>query len=284
MPPLYQEMGRPVLLQLTSEKPWGLTSVRTLVDCFKTLLLCGQDNVVPALKQSHGACSCGGAGWTRVAYLDMTDTDQQCPLNWTLITSPKRSCGRSTGTHDWPHRWLLLWLSYIPLVLKVSGTARCVVRLLHIRLHGHPEAFVAETLGYPMTIDGPYVNGVSVTRGNPRQHIWTSMSEVRYRASICPCTNTNSFTIPSYVGEDYFCDTGVPPGQDDSYEVFYSADPLWDGDGCGSISTCCTFNDPPLFCKQLPQTTTDDIEVRICSTQGLIAENVPIESIEFYVK
>ena len=72
------------------------------------------------------------------------------------------------------------------------------------------------------------------------------------------------------VGEDYFCETGVPPGQD------ASADSLWDGDGCGPTSACCTFSDPPWFCKQLPQTSYYDIEEGICSTQGLIAENVPL--------
>ena len=32
-------------------------------------------------------CSCGGAGWTRVAYLNMSDPQQTCPSNWTLNTS-----------------------------------------------------------------------------------------------------------------------------------------------------------------------------------------------------
>ena len=40
-------------------------------------------------------CSCGGSGWTRVAYLNMSDPQQTCPSNWTLNTSPVRRCGRS---------------------------------------------------------------------------------------------------------------------------------------------------------------------------------------------
>jgi len=32
---------------------------------------------------------CGSSGnWTRVAYLDMSDANQQCPSNWWLTTSP----------------------------------------------------------------------------------------------------------------------------------------------------------------------------------------------------
>ncbi len=42
-------------------------------------------------------CSCGGPGWTRLAYLDMSDTNQQCPSNWRLTTSPVRGCGRSSN-------------------------------------------------------------------------------------------------------------------------------------------------------------------------------------------
>ena len=36
---------------------------------------------------------CGSTGgWMRVAYLDMTDTSQQCPRGFRLITEPKRTC------------------------------------------------------------------------------------------------------------------------------------------------------------------------------------------------
>ena len=112
------------------------------------------------------------------------------------------------------------------------------------------------------------------------------ISEIRRTVGICPCSDTNypvTINVPPYVGEDYFCETGVPPGESFS-SVFYPDNPLWDGDGCGPPSTCCTFNDPPWFCQQLPQTTTDDIEVRLCSIQAVAVENVPIELIEIYVK
>jgi len=36
------------------------------------------------------------------------------------------------------------------------------------------------------------------------------------------------------------------------------------------------------FVQQLP--TTNDIEVRLCSMQDIVSENVPIELIEIYVK
>ena len=99
-------------------------------------------------------------------------------------------------------------------------------------------------------------------------------------------SNINSQTtidIPSFVGNDYFCKTGVPPGQRFS-GMFHVDDPLWDGEGCGPTSTCCTFNDPPWFCKQLPQSTNADLEVRLCYFDTVPIENTSIELIEIYTK
>ena len=35
-------------------------------------------------------CSCGGAGWTRVAYFNMSNSQQTCPSNWNFMPSPVR--------------------------------------------------------------------------------------------------------------------------------------------------------------------------------------------------
>ena len=63
----------------------------------------------------------------------------------------------------------------------------------------------------------------------------------------------------------------------------YGDDPLWDGAGCGPNSDCCDFNDPPWFRKQLPSTTTDNIEMRLCRA-GAPDEDTPVEIIEIYVQ
>ena len=68
------------------------------------------------------------------------------------------------------------------------------------------------------------------------------------------------------------------------FYLLYADDPLWDGQGCGPTSTCCTFNNPPWFCKQLPQSTNADLEVRLCSFNYASAENTPVELVEIYVK
>ena len=46
----------------------------------------------------------------------------------------------------------------------------------------------------------------------------------------CPCTPETEFTpVPqSFVGNDYFCESGNPGSLD--LTTFQSADPLWDGE------------------------------------------------------
>ena len=128
------------------------------------------------------------------------------------------------------------------------------------------------------------MDGVVITHGTDREHVWTfaaSLMESINLESVCPCTNSPSIqSIPSFVGQDYFCETsGWSAG------VFYpDGDPLWDGEGCGLGSTCCELHTPPYFCKSLTEPTTDDIEVRICGDELLSNEDTPIKLIEIFVQ
>lgn len=63
---------------------------------------------------------------------------------------------------------------------------------------------------------------------------------------------------------------------------FRVSDPLWDGENCPQ-GNCCDHSG--WFCKELPQPTTHDIEVRLCENQvNVIHYNAPpIELIEIYI-
>ncbi len=65
---------------------------------------------------------------------------------------------------------------------------------------------------------------------------------------------------------------------------YYQEDPLWDGQGCSTSSTCCGLNSPPWFCKSLPETTSDDLEIRQCHCSQATHEDSLISLIEIYVK
>ena len=228
-------------------------------------------------------CSCGGAGgWTRAVYLNMSDTNQQCPSNLTLITTPIRGCGRRAST----------WQSCDSVTYSVHAHSYSSVcgRILAYQ-RGVAYAFFDAIYNYLDTIDTAYLSGVSLTHGpaEARQHIWSfvgAYNEQHPSHVNCPCTNTNvswPHQVPSFTNNDYFCDTGNS-GPYASSTTYYTNDPLWDGEGCSSTSTCCEFNTPPWFCKSLPQPTSDDLEIRNCYADSSDSEDRLITLIDVYVK
>ena len=123
-------------------------------------------------------------------------------------------------------------------------------------------------------VNGIYIDGISLTHGNPRSHIWSLIAgyqESRSK-SRCPCGIVDTESSSLFVGNDHFCESGAPyPAQ---YKL-YTADPLWDGKACGSIEEpCCWPPGLPWFHKTLGYTTTDYIEMRLCCDEG--NEDVPI--------
>ena len=102
--------------------------------------------------------------------------------------------------------------------------------------------------------------------------------------AVCPCSSSVrgvGTSPPSFVGDDYFCDAGAV-----SYVggTFYGDNPLWDGSGCGSTGTCCSFNTPPWFLKELSSPISDDIEMRVCCDESRANEDIAMSSVEIYVQ
>ena len=86
---------------------------------------------------------------------------------------------------------------------------------------GTPSLFT----GAGQSIDSFDIDGVSVTYGSPRQHIWSfsgGLDEV-ISVNACPCVAgcTAGNRIPSFVCQNYFCEAGI--------SRFSCGDPLWDG-------------------------------------------------------
>ena len=230
--------------------------------------------------------SCGGIGWTRVAYLNMRDPAAVCPTNWTLHTSPVRGCGQTqTASYTCDSAFF-----------SVSGQSYSKVcgRILAYQV-GSTNAFHTSIAAGRTSIDSAYVDGVSVTHGpaGSRQHIWTFAAALYdedpnyYPSYNCLCTNTRynwPDQLPSFIQNNYFCDTGNPGPIWGSGSTYYSDDPLWDGAGCGKNSTCCQFNNPPWFYSTLPQATMDDMEVRLCFGEAADNENAVIYLLEIFVR
>ena len=220
---------------------------------------------------------CGGTGgWRRVVYMNMTDPDTNCPLGWGLTRHSKRTCGRfGTGVYSCDSVFFLV----------SGGDYTSVCGSIRAYQHGYVSAFSLYDSGIITTIDRAYVAGVSLTHGNPRQHIWTFAAgrtefAEPFNINVCPCDTSFVIRTPLFVGGDYFCESGVDSG---SLYGFHPDDPLWDGEGCSNSSSCCLFNNPPYFTKQLPSPTSDPIEARICTTNHL-PQDTPVEFVELYVK
>ena len=202
---------------------------------------------------------CGGAGWRRVADLDMADPSQDCPSPWAVSDNPARSCTLSS---------FLGGCSGVSFTVSGGTYSRVCGRTVGYGRH-NPDAFAGSGND---DIDGSYLDGVSVTCGSPRQHVWSFAVGRFSNFYRCPCDNTNRGQAPlppSFVGDNYFCD-----GE------YNNA--LWDGEDC--TTACCTFNSPPYFTTTLPAPTSDDIEVRICRDQPRTTEEVLVAQLQIYVQ
>ena len=125
---------------------------------------------------------CGNSLWTRVAYLNMSDPSQQCPPSWRLYSANGvRACGR-------------------PVTLARTGgcnSQNYTVQQSYQRVCG-------QIIGYQIgstnvfheqqSINEPYVDGVSVTYGEPHRHMWTFAGGISEKN--CGCLS-NSF-LPQY--------------------------------------------------------------------------------------
>ena len=137
------------------------------------------------------------------------------------------------------------------------------------------------------TIDGYYADGLLITYGNPHQHIWTYAAgfydnSAQYRQYNCPCAASNGPNPPSFVGTNNYCESGR--ASIDSVSFYYFNDPLWDGSDCYGSTDCCSNSTQPWFYRQLGESTTGDIEARICCRWNFANGSPLIDQLELYIQ
>ena len=238
-------------------------------------------------------CSSGG-GWTRIAYLNMSDCTEECPPGFRLYQSGGvRACGRerfgdfSCQSVKFPS----YGISYTQVCGRVVGYQYATPDAIQRAQWENPQKYLGGTDPKHNNINSAYVDGVSLTHGFPRQHIWTFMAGLNGNKIVdegnCPCSpgSSQSSHIQSFVGNDYFCESGNSDPNGNIPRHLYTTDPLWDGNGCGSIEqTCCQAPGLPWFHKVLNSTTTDYLEMRVCGDQETDDEDVPVNYYEIYIK
>ena len=213
-------------------------------------------------------------GWTRMGYFDMADATTSCPSGFRQYTKGSiRACGRP------------------------GNSASCVSQQIPPNVLSYSE-ICGRVVGYQYAttdafrggggINSYYVEGVSITYGSPRTHVWTLAAGSRENHNdgggySCPCNTGSTQNPPSFVGSNYYCESGNPNNA--IFGTMYTNDPLWDGQGCGSMEqACCAVPGQPWFYRNFTASITDYIEVRVCGDQGPGNEDTPISFYEIYVK
>lgn len=238
-------------------------------------------------------CSSVAGGWLQVAKLNMSNTSQSCPVGAsgvgnaglfvTDVTNGVRSCRR----------------------MNTAGSASdCNLGFAEV-LGGFPyQEVCGRVLGYQWgspdgvtvtrTLNEAYADGVSLTSTpdpavdsswwQHRTHVWSYIAHFSEDTSAgCPCcTGYSGGAVPSYIGSNYFCESGLPVGSTWTSNL-YSGDQLWDSKQCGNLEApCCS---GPWFCNKLASSTSNRfLEVRLCSDGATTDEDVSMTVMELYVR
>ena len=220
---------------------------------------------------------CGGykGGWIRIADYD-TSRGDNCPSGWNKSTANGitvcRSPSDSAGCY--PTTFSAQKVKYNKICGKIKAYQK-----------GSPDAFQTWSIS---SLHNKYVDGISITVGNPRKHVWTYAAGLTddhsFNGAIhnCPCARYPGRAPPSFVGEHYYCESGNTGLHLNSQ--YYTEDPLWDGAGCSVNNNCCTNINQPWFFRQLVTSRQDDIEARLCTNQGFADEAVLVEQVQLYVQ
>ena len=228
-----------------------------------------------AFSRAHGdqISSCAGVDgvWKRIASFNITAGDD-CPSPW--VKSSHNGVNfcipASTAAGCYSVNYSTNGTNYQRVCGRASGYQK-----------GPMGGFYNSDSG--IGIESNYADGLSITHGSPRQHIWTYAVGLtdsgNYPAYNCPCAIVGGPNPSAFVGSHYYCESGA--GSTWGF-VYYLSDVLWNGAGCSAGNTCCSDPKLPWFYRQLSLTTQDDIEVRSCMN-AFENEAVLITDLELYI-
>ena len=195
--------------------------------------------------------------WKRIAYLNTDENPVTCPDGFEVRndTSTPPLCRRMNASAGCSS---VVYPSNGMSYSQVCGTVR-------VHPAGTPDGF--------NTLDSSslYADGVSFTYGNSsnRRHIWT------YTAVILVNSNREcdicDYKRNTYPGNNFTC-SAAHCG--DAANCFSNT--LW-----GEEAQQCIGNE--TFYRQLSESTTDDIEMRVCRDQGQSDEDILISYVELFV-
>ena len=226
---------------------------------------------------------CGGnkGGWMRIAHINKRSA---CPSGW---TSHNSYCTGGSSAGCYSAHFPTNSTRYSKVCGKVVGYQKGTMDGFYpfAYAHGKVNGYAPDTTS--RSLDGVYVDGISITSGNPRKHVWTYVvgqnDDGIHSQYNCPCAKYPGPDPPTYVGKHYYCESGTT-ALDYSSSKVYTNDTLWDGKGCLPENSCCYDAGMPWFFRQFPAITTEDIEVRICRDQEFADEGVAVRQLQLYIQ
>ncbi|XP_065903432.1 uncharacterized protein [Dysidea avara] len=231
-------------------------------------------------------CGSHKGGWMRIA--DLNSSRDNCPPGWIKNSGYNSLCTGGSAAGCYSAHFTTDGTSFSRICGMMKGYQKGSMDAFHpyssASGKGYPSPVTVST-----TLDGIYVDGVSITYGNPHKHIWTyavGLSEDHnYGILNCPCAKYPGATPPPYIGNDYYCESGNSGRYEGEESTLYPGDPLWDGNNCPSENNCCNRPGMPWFFQQLPvKESASSIEVRICNDQVFGNEGVVIETLQLYIQ
>ena len=217
----------------------------------------GQSQQVFCQMESPGS-GCGDGGWQRVAYF--ARSSMSCPSSFLDYlgkgcSNTGSNCNKVEFQTD---------QEYTKVCGKVQGYGIST-----------NDAFYRPTA---VDINSAYLDGISITYGNPLKHLWSyATSAFTSNAPYtCPCINAGG-QVPPFVNKDhYYCEGGAGGGLNNV---------LWDGKQCHQREqgSCCNKPNQPWFLRTISN-TRDPIQLRVCTDQPLNDEIVLVSQYEIYIQ
>ena len=224
-------------------------------------------------------------GWTRIAFVNMSEPGTTCPTGLTEGQYDNITlCGLNhtalDGTYD-PVCNSTFFSTYGLNYSKVCGQVRGYQ-------WGGAEGF-RRHYENSYSLPDAYLTGVSITYDdNPIKHIWSYVCgarEIGHFCLACPCNTGSHYSPPSFIDNDYYCESGFYNFYTNYDNLLSSNDTLWDGQQCnGYESSCCTSPNMPWFIKTLNETVSDNIQLRVCGGDDHKQFSTPLDLIELFIK
>lgn len=230
-------------------------------------------------------CGDQKGGWMRIYSFDAS-LGHACPVGWHKQRTTVNLCRGNLLAGCYSAYFPSYNMSYNRVCGMVKAYQKGTTNAFYPTnfFLGKDDSIIPDTAS--ASIDGVYVDGISITFGKPRKHVWTYAAGLsdngEYPCCNCPCAKYPGPLPPTFVQEHYYCESGNTESAVAS--TFYKYDALWDGKKCTEYNNCCSQPGMPWFFRIFPKHVEGDFEVRLCKDQSYQDEGILVEAMEIYVQ